>query len=428
MPTFFENTKQLLEDAAQALGLDKGILTHIQQPKRIVHVSIPVKMDNGSIRIFEGYRVQHSDTLGPFKGGIRFAPEVNLDEVKALASLMTWKTSLVHLPYGGAKGGIAVNPKELSARELESLSRGYVQQLFHVLGPYRDVPAPDVNTNPQIMAWMTDEYSRLAGVTTLASFTGKPIEFFGSQGREVATAYGAFVVLKTALQQHPVLNKKKKADITCAIQGFGNAGSYLAKFIYDEGYKLLAVSDSKGGVAIEPSEESLNPHLLAEQRAKNGTIAGVYCSKSVCDIREDKKIGPQDILELEVDVLIPAAIEEQITKKNADRVKAQIVLEVANGPTTREADAILEKKGIWVVPDILTNAGGVIGSYWEWVQNITGTYWSESEVLQKIEKIIAPAFERLCDKQRAAKTSMRKAAYMLALERVHTTMKLRGEV
>ena len=418
MATFFENTEKLINEAAQTLGIDKDTLKELQTAQHIEHAQIPVEMDDGSTKEFNGYRVQHNNALGPYKGGIRFAPEVDLDEVKALASLMTWKTALVDLPYGGGKGGIEVDPRELSKTELEKLSRGYVRSMFEILGPQKDVPAPDVNTNPQIMEWMADEYGVLAGEPTPASFTGKPLDKGGSKGREVATAYGAFKIMEAAIAKHPELSKKDPKEITIAVQGFGNAGSYLGKFVYDKGYTLAAVSDSGGGIAIEPGDESLNPHLLVEQRAKHGTVAGVYCKENVCSLREDKKIENHELLELDVDILAPAAIEKQITADNADRIKASMILEVANGPTTFEADEMLDTKGVWVIPDILTNAGGVIGSYLEWKQNLEEESWEEDVVLQKIEEIVLKAFDHLLETQEKHNSTLRRAAFIAALERV----------
>ena len=404
----FEVAKKQFLKAVEFVDLKPETRDFLLEPKRIIQVRFPVRMDDGSVRIFKGFRVQHNDARGPFKGGIRFHQNVNLDEVKALATWMTWKCAIAGIPYGGGKGGVIVNPKKLSTSELERLSRAYIRAIARFVGPDVDVPAPDVYTNPQVMAWMLDEYERIFGKHSPALITGKPIELGGSLGRGLATSRGGLFVLEEAIK---TLNKDVK---TVAIQGFGNVGGGLALLLFKAGYKVVAVSDSRGGVY---DENGLNIEELMEHKKKTG---------SVQDFKKAKNITNEELLELDVDVLVPAALEDQITGENADRIKAKIVLELANGPTTPEADEILSKKGVFLIPDILANAGGVSVSYLEWVQNRQGYYWTEEEVNEKLKQIMTNAFKSVFEIHKEKDVDMRTAAYILAIQRVSKAQELRG--
>ncbi len=416
MSTFFEHTTMLVDRAAAVLGLSSEIKTKLSTPDRILSFEIPVRMDDGTEKKFPGWRVQHNNALGPYKGGIRFHPDSNLDEVKALASLMTWKTSLMGLPYGGAKGAIMVDPRVLSPRELEELSRGYVRAIAEHIGPDKDIPAPDVGTNAQVMAWMADEYGKIMGVPSPAAFTGKPVEKGGSKGREEATGFGGFVILREYLARYPlpdILNP------TVAIQGFGNVGQYIARFLSEHGLKIIAVSDSKGGMC--EADGSDIPRLI-DTKEKTGIIDRNKCYVSsramLC-----RDCTNENLLTLETDILIPAALENQITDENAGNIKAKVILEMANGPITPEADAILISKGIEIIPDILANGGGVVGSYFEWVQSKSGEYWEKELVLQGIEEKMIDAFRAVTDAKEAHKITWREAVYARALSRVAEAMK-----
>ncbi|MEK7623392.1 MAG: Glu/Leu/Phe/Val dehydrogenase [Patescibacteria group bacterium] len=423
--TAFDFALSQLDTAAKILQLPENLLAQLRAPYRLLTVSIPVVMDNGTTKVFTGYRSQYNHARGPFKGGIRYHPQVNEDEVKALSFWMTMKCAVVNLPLGGGKGGIIVNPKELSADELERLSRGYVLQLYKYLGPDQDIPAPDVYTNSQIMAWMLDEYEKLVGHHAPGMITGKPLSLGGSAGRSFATAMGGVYVLEEVMAK---LGKKPK-NTTVAIQGFGNAGSFAAKLLFERGYKIVAVSDSQGGVY---NIDGIDP-VKAEGIKKQGGMLGCYCLGTVCSTEEMKNLdGPchpvtnEELLELDVDVLIPAALENQITKENADRIKAPVILELANGPTTPDADPILFGKNVLVVPDILSNAGGVTVSYFEQVQNASNYYWTEAEVLIKLEKIMKDAFHAIWEMKERHQIPMRTAAFVVAIGRVAQAMKDRG--
>jgi glutamate dehydrogenase (NAD(P)+) len=378
---------------------------------RVLEVTIPVKMDDGSVKVFKGFRVQYNDARGPTKGGIRFHPQETLDTVKALAAWMTWKTSVVDIPYGGAKGGVICDPKSMSEAEIERLSRGYIRAIGRFIGPEKDIPAPDVYTTPQIMAWMMDEYSKIVGYNAPGVITGKPLEVGGSLGRGDATARGGMYCLREAA-------KKIKLDLskaTVAIQGFGNAGQFAHKLITEMfGSKVVAVSDSKGGIY---SEKGLDFEKVLAHKEKTGSVVNFPGTKNITN---------EELLELKVDVLIPAALENQITAKNADKIKAKIVLELANGPTTPEADEILYKKGILDIPDFLANAGGVTVSYFEWVQNINGYYWTLDEVHQKLDQKMTKAFWDVMDAMEKYKVEPRTAAYIVAVKRVADAVKIRG--
>ncbi|MBI2580473.1 Glu/Leu/Phe/Val dehydrogenase [Candidatus Woesearchaeota archaeon] len=416
-----ESAQKQLRVAARLLGLDNKTLNVLSQPKRELNDDIPVRMDDGSTQNFNSLRVQHNDALGPFKGGIRFGPGVSLEEVKALAMWMTWKTALVGIPFGGAKGGIICDPKRFSKRELEALSRGYVQQFVEYIGPDKDIPAPDMYTNAQIMAWMLDEYEKLTGHHAPAAFTGKPVELGGIGARESATGYGGAVVV----QQVAKLLKMKPKSTTVAIQGFGNVGHNVAEFLFDAGYKIVALSDSQGAIY---NRKGLNPAAAMTCKVEKGRIAECYFAGSVVNGSKSGVITNDELLELDVDILIPAALENQITSKNAGKVKAKVVAELANGPTTPEADRILFEKKAVVVPDTLTNSGGVIGSYFEWVQNSYGYYWADDEVREKLSRILVDAFEKVVQKSREHKVDMRTGAYLLAVGKVARSIELRGGI
>lgn len=403
----FANALKQLGQVKNLLQLNDNIYQQLTQPERLIQVSIPVKMDDGTTKVFTGYRSQYNNARGPYKGGIRFHPEVNEDEVKALSAWMTWKTAVVNIPLGGGKGGIIVNPKELSDKELEALSRGYIRKLYKYFGPTIDVPAPDVYTNPKIMSWMLDEYEKLVGYQAPGMITGKPLELGGSQVRGYSTAQGAVYILEQARQK---VDLTKEATI--AIQGFGNAGAFMAELLSKQGYKVVAVSDSSGAIY---NEGGLDIAEVAKHKAATGSVANFANATATADI-----------LSLPVDILIPAALENSITGANADQVKAKLIIELANGPITPEADQILQNKGILVVPDILSNAGGVAVSYFEQVQNAANYYWTEEEVLAKLEKLMNDAFVQCWQSKEKHQTSMRMGCYALAVSRVAAAMKHRG--
>lgn len=406
----FQNVMQQFDEAAQRLNLDPNFLELIKQPRKIIIVNLPVQMDDGGFQIFTGYRVQHSIVRGPSKGGVRYHPDVTLDEVKALASWMTWKCAVVGIPFGGAKGGIACDPGKMSLHELERLTRRYTAEIYESIGPEKDVPAPDVNTDSQTMAWIMDTYSMHAGHTVTSVVTGKPVEMGGSQGRVEATGRGVVITIKQACQ-YLKLNLKKSSAV---VQGFGNVGSVATKLLYEEGCKIIAVSDVNGGIY---HSSGLNIQKVLDFYHKKKTVVG---------FPGVKMISNEELLELECDILVPAALENQITESNAGKIKAKIVAEGANGPTTPLADKILEKKNIIVIPDILCNAGGVTCSYFEWVQDRMGFFWSEAEVNGRLEEIMIKSFKEVLQMSLENKVDMRIAAYMLAIKRVVEVYKLRG--
>ncbi|HHP51274.1 MAG TPA: Glu/Leu/Phe/Val dehydrogenase [Moorella mulderi] len=409
-PNCLDMARGQLLKAAEKLALPQEVCEILSQPMRVVRVSFPVEMDDGRIRVFIGYRSQHNNALGPFKGGIRFHPQVTMEEVIALSMWMTFKCAVVGLPYGGGKGGVVCDPRELSPGELERLSRGYIRAIAPFIGPHKDIPAPDVYTNPQIMAWMMDEFSRLKGYNAFGVITGKPLSLGGSLGRKEATARGCFITIREMAKALGLPLKGARV----AIQGFGNAGSIVAKLLAGEGASVIAVVDSKGG-AYNP--EGLDPWKLAEYKASTGTVGGFPHSKA---------IDSQQLLTLDCDILIPAALENQITGVIASEVKARIIAEAANGPTTLEADRVLQQKGVKVIPDILANAGGVTVSYFEWVQNNTGHYWPEEEVNCRLEQVMVRAFRETYEMHLEQGVDMRMAAYMVALRRLYEAMRLRG--
>jgi len=396
--------------AAEKLNLDPGIHAMLQVPKRSLTVTVAVKMDNGKIGVFQGMRVQHMDAKGPFKGGIRYHPNVTLDEVTALSMWMTWKCSVMDIPYGGAKGGICCNPKGMSRNELENLTRRYTSMIFDLIGPYRDVPAPDVYTDAQTMAWIMDTYSQRVGYSVPECVTGKPISVGGSEGRNEATSMGVDICVREACK--PLGMKFKGA--TVAVQGYGNVGWNAAKIAYDWGAKILAVSDSMGGIYCE---EGLNPYKVNEHKKKTG---------SVVNFKGTENITNAEVLETKCDILVPAALENAITKENAHRIKAKIISEGANGPTTPEADDILYENKIMLVPDILANAGGVTVSYYEWVQNLEREHWPLEEVNKKLELKMVKAFGDVHALSKKEKCTMRIAALMLGVGRVADAIKTLG--
>jgi len=399
-----------LKLASEKLNLDKGIYEILKEPKRAILVSVTIKNDNKSIGVYQGIRVQHWDVKGPFKGGIRFHPNVSLCEVTALSMWMTWKCAIVNLPYGGAKGGICCNPKKMSTTELERLTRRYTSLIVDYLGPHRDIPAPDLYTNEQTMAWIMDTYSQLKGYSVPESVTGKPIEIGGSEGRKCATANSVAFCTREAAK---IVNLKLK-NSTIAIQGFGNVGYNAATVMHDSGCKIVSISDSSGGIFCP---NGINPEKLRLHKLQTG---------SVLNFENCTNITNEELLASDCDILIPAAMENQITEKNANSIKAKIVSEGANGPTTPKADKILFEKGVYLIPDILANSGGVTVSYFEWVQNLTRTHWNLDEVNSKLEKKIVEAFyevERLSKKE---KSDMRTSALMLGVGRVASAIKTRG--
>ncbi|WP_062351309.1 Glu/Leu/Phe/Val family dehydrogenase [Bacillus kwashiorkori] len=399
-----------IDQAAEIIGLEQHVINILKKPKRVLSVSFPVKMDDGSIKVFEGYRSQHNDALGPTKGGIRFHPDVTLDEVKALSMWMTFKCGVVGLPYGGGKGGVICDPRQHSKSEIERISRGYMEAIADIVGPDRDIPAPDVYTNSQIMGWMMDTYSRMKGVFQPGVITGKPLIIGGSKGRSEATGRGCVYTILQALQMKGMEIK----NATVAIQGFGNAGQIVAELLSEAGMKVVAISDSTGAIF---SPQGLDVNLVKQYKNTSSILDYHHCN-----IMEN----PEELLELDVDVLVPAALENVITKKNAEYVKAKIVAEAANGPLTPAADEILFKKGITVIPDILANAGGVTVSYFEWVQNMMSFYWSEEEVNQKLHTMMINAYEKVTATANDYAIDLRKSAFIISLKQVAEAMVARG--
>ena len=418
--TLLSDANQRLEKALRYVTVHEDAIERLKYPKASLTVSIPVRMDNGSLKVFQGYRVRYDDSRGPTKGGVRFHPGVTLDEVQSLAFWMTFKCAVLNLPFGGAKGGITVNPKILSKFELEQLSRGYVDAIADFIGPDIDIPAPDVYTNALIMGWMMNQYSTIRRQITPGVVTGKPISMGGSLGRETATAMGAFYVIQTLL---PKLGRQPQTT-TVAVQGFGNAGAVIAELLYHAGYKVVAVSDSQGGVYAPQGLDI--PAIRSVKEATRG-IKAVYCEGSVCSDADHTVVTNAELLELEVDLLIPAALENQITAANADRIRAPFIFEVANGPVTSAADAILEAKGIQVFPDILVNAGGVTVSYFEWVQNRSGFYWTLEEVNQRLKDKITHETELIWAIAHELNCDCRTAAYVHALKRMGEAIEAKGK-
>lgn len=415
----YENAKTQIKNVASLLKLDDKITKKLLEINHFHEFEIPVKMDNGEIKKFKGFRSQHNNARGPYKGGIRYHQNVTSDEVKALSIWMSIKCAVAGIPYGGAKGGIIVNPKDLSKKELEELSRGWIRQTYKFIGEHVDVPAPDVNTNGQIMAWMLDEYEKLVGYKSPGTFTGKPIELGGSLGRTEATGRGGVMVLKALAKK---LNLKPE-HTSVAIQGFGNVGYYFARFAEREGFKVVAVSDSKGGISVQTG---LNVEKTLSCKLEKGKVSDCYCVGSVCDLNKKAMLSNDEILELPVDILVPAALENVITAENAGKIKAKVIIEMANGPITPEADRILEKRGILSVPDVLANSGGVTVSYFEWVQNLSNYYWTEEDVNHRLEVIMTRAFNDMWARHVELKVDLRMSAYANAILKIAKAMELRG--
>ena len=413
---FFSQTQKQFIEIAKFLNLESEIIQQLKEPQRILKFQIPVRMDNGKIKVFFGFRSQHNNSLGPYKGGIRYHPNVSEDGIKALSMLMTWKCSLVGLPFGGGKGGVIVNPLELSKNELERLSRGYVNKVFPLIGPNIDVPAPDVNTNAQIMAWMVDEYSKLKGKDSPAAFTGKPLEMWGIKGRKEATGYGGVVILEKLSKAFDL----KPEKTTLAIQGFGNVGYHFAYFAFKKGFKIIAISEAEGGIYVS---KGLNPEETLKCKEAKGKIAGCYCTGSVCDTSFGKKITNRELLQMPVDVLVPAAVENVIAKENAPRIRAKYIIEMANAPVTPEALSILDKRGALSVPDILANAGGVVASYFEWLQSKEKKKWKKRKVLEDLSATLGKTFDKVWDLSQREKISLRKASYFIAINKVAKAIK-----
>jgi glutamate dehydrogenase (NAD(P)+) len=407
----FSISQKQLYDACKIKGYDSEIYNTLSVPERFVEIKITMRMDNGSIKTFKGFRSQYNSARGPCKGGIRWHPEESASLVKALSAWMTWKTACVDIPLGGGKGGIICNPKEMSSRELETLARSYIRQLADILGPNVDVPAPDVYTNPQIMAWMMDEYEKIVRRHAPSIITGKPLSLGGSAGRSIATAQGGVYTIREAAKDINInLNGAK-----VAIQGYGNAGSWAANILYDDfGCKIIAVSDSKGGVY---NKEGLNPHKAAEHKEKTRTVVG---------LKGTEEISNEELMELECDILIPAALENVITHENAQNVKTKILCELANGPTTPSADNVLFDNNILVIPDFLANAGGVTVSYFEMVQGYYSYFWTEKEVFAALDRVMTNAYHSTVDEAKKYNTHNRMGAYSISVERVLEAMKLRG--
>src|SRR3989338_2580555 len=406
------NCYNQVDKVAKVLNLKQADLDILTIPERILTFSYPVKLDSGEIQYFSGYRVQFNDARGPTKGGIRFHPEVNLEEIKTLAFLMTLKCAVVNLPYGGAKGGVMIEPKRFSEQELERVSRGYIREINGFIGPNIDIPAPDVNTDSKMMAWMLDEYEKIKGEHVPSAITGKPIQLGGSKAREFSTSIGGAYFFEELAETFD-MNPRKT---TVAVQGFGNVGMNIARILYEWGYKVVAVSGSKGGIY---NAKGLNINEVILHKEKFGSLE---------KFRGSNQISNEELIELKADVLIPAALENQITKKNANNVKAKLILDMANAPITPDADEILLEKGTFVMPDILANAGGVVVSYFEWVQNSMNFYWSEKEVLEKLKTYMANTVKELSKVCAAFKCDMRKSLYINAISKILEAERLRGNL
>ncbi|MGE7186790.1 Glu/Leu/Phe/Val family dehydrogenase [Peribacillus sp. NPDC006672] len=409
--SLLESTQVVIKEALEKLGYSDEVFELLKEPLRMLTVRIPIKMDDNTTKIFTGYRAQHNDAVGPTKGGIRFHPEVDEEEVKALSMWMSLKCGIVNLPYGGGKGGIICDPRQMSIGELERLSRGYVRAISQIVGPTKDIPAPDVYTNSQIMAWMMDEYSRIREHDSPGFITGKPLVLGGSHGREKATAQGVTICIEEAAKRKGI--ELKGARII--VQGFGNAGSFLAKFMHDAGAKVIGISDAYGAIY---DQDGLDIDYLLDKRDSFGTVTTLF----------DNKITNQELLEQDCDILVPAAISNQITKENAHLIKAQIVVEAANGPTTLEATKILTERNVLLVPDVLASSGGVTVSYFEWVQNNQGYYWEDEEVQTKLKALLVNSFNQVYEMSETRKVNMRLAAYMVGVRKMAEASIFRGWV
>lgn len=419
----WKRAQRTLQQYGKKLLLDPSVITKLSEPDKVLVVSLPLILDDGTTTLFKGYRVQHDNTLGPYKGGLRYHPDVSLDEVKALSFWMTMKNAVVNVPFGGGKGGIEVDPKKLSASELERLTRLFTRSLVNDIGPHRDVPAPDVNTNAKIMSWIVDEYAHQTGQEELAVVTGKPLDMGGSQGRTEATGLGGVYVLMAFLKRMNIDHK----GMTVAVQGFGNVGKYVAQFLQDEGFTIVAISDSRGGIYVKQGIQDIRE--VSKCKDAKGEISSCFCINGKCDLAnkaamQGESITSVALLQLPVDILIPSALENTITEDNANKVQAKYILEMANGPTTREADDILKQKGVIIIPDILANAGGVTTSYFEWYQNIHNETWEGKEVLEKLKDKMEIATQDVCELAEQENVTLREAAYMVALKRIAIEQKL----
>ncbi len=407
----FTSTQEVIHEALKKLGYDESVYELMKEPLRLLTVRMPVRMDDGTTRVFTGYRAQHNDSVGPTKGGVRFHPDVNEEEVKALSMWMTLKCGIMDLPYGGGKGGIICDPRTMSMGEVERLSRAYVRAISQIVGPTKDIPAPDVYTNSQIMAWMMDEYSRIDEFNSPGFITGKPIVLGGSQGREKATAQGVTICIKEAAKKRGINIKGARV----VVQGFGNAGSYLAKFMHEAGAKVIAISDAHGAIH-DPN--GLDIDYLLDRRDSFGTVTTLF----------ENTLTNSQLLEIECDILVPAAVSNQITIENVDRINASIIVEAANGPTTMEATKKLNERDVLIVPDVLASSGGVTVSYFEWVQNNQGYYWTEDKVNEKLEKKIIDSFNQVYDLAQNRRVNMRLSAYMIGIKKAAEASRFRGWV
>jgi len=417
--SIFEDALNRARQYGEIAGVSQDVIESLMYPNSMLRVTLPIRMDDGSARYFTGYRCRYNNTLGPTKGGIRFHPDVSPAEVQALALWMTIKCAVVGLPYGGGKGGVIVDPKELSPMELERLSRAYVRAVADFIGPQVDIPAPDVYTNARIMGWMLDEFEAIKRIKAPGVITGKPVRLGGSLGRDDATGRGAYLCIRE-------LSKKRNLDpakTTVAVQGFGNSGYHVARLLNDAGYKIVALSDSKGAIY---SPKGFDVASIHEEKQRTRVVRAVYCEQSVCEIVEHDSITNEELLELDVDILIPAALEGVITESNAGAIKAKYIIEVANGPILSNADPIIEEKGIEVIPDVLANAGGVTVSYFEWVQNLQGFSWTLDEVHTRLQEIMSTAFSEIWDLAEVRKFSLRSAAYAVAIRRIGEAVEAHG--
>ena len=412
MNNTFEDAKTRLAEVFSRIELSDDVDQSLAHPKTMLKVNIPLRMDDGRLRVLQGFRVQYNDIRGPTKGGVRFHPQVSMDEVTSLAFWMTIKCAVAGLPYGGAKGGVAVDAKSLSRLELERLSRGYIRAIADVIGPTRDIPAPDMYTNATIMGWMADEYYTIVRNKVPAVITGKPVHLGGSLGREAATGQGALFVLQRWAERQNI----KASEIRIAVQGFGNAGAHFASLAHQAGYRIVAVSDSRGGIY---AEDGLDPDtLIAQKRTQREITKMIYCASSVCESTEYKVISNTQLLELDIDVLALAALENQVTKANVERIQAPCILEIANGPVDSKSDAVLHANGQTVLPDVLVNSGGVTVSYFEWLQNRSGLYWEEPEVHERLQKTMDREANHIFNAAECDGTSLRTAAYLHGVKRI----------
>lgn len=405
------SAQELIIKTGKNMALSEEVIERLVQPERLFEFNFEVMMDNGRKKMFRGWRIQHSSALGPYKGGIRFHPDTVQEEVQALATLMSIKCAVAGLPYGGAKGGVAVDPKKLSEGELMRLSKAYAAKITPIIGENVDIPAPDVNTTAKIMAWMIEEYQKIKSIKSPATFTGKSVAIGGSLGRTEATGRGGIIILKSLLSK--LKNKNKK--LTIAVQGFGNVGYYFAKLAEEQGFKIVAVSDSKGGVYVK---DGLSTETTLNCKKEKGMVSGCYCKGSVCDVKYGRPISNEELLELPVDILVPSALENVINKQNMAKIKAKIIIEMANGPLTEEAYEYLAKKGAVIVPDVLANAGGVTVSYLEWFQGRQGYYWTEKQVNDRLQEMMEKAFEQIWKKSVSRRIPLKQAAFEVAIEKI----------